>query len=209
MQFGITGSVSNDKRYTAMAVSNIPPFNVITLDSTVIDEVGVAVTITLPAILNRDAVVTDAPEVCPSPETIFNVVFTPKSMLLLHGRWLRSILTGFDLNRIKFQSGDKNTKFRYTTTGGVIIDEDIDVEIGDLGDRLFFNYYHEFESLVPIDIVELLEDNPNRCFRFYDTEREEFFTGFNIKSAFSPNTLEPQEFKLLSSPLNDISKLIY
>lgn len=164
--------------------------------------------ISFPYILDRTAVVDSAAEVCPSPETIFNVRLTPKNILLKHGRWIRSLMWGFDSGKIKFQSGDKNTKFK-AVVNGVTIDEDTDVNINSLGDRLFIPYYHDFETLVPTNLVDLMETNPNRCFQFTDSATGRVLTGFNIKSALAPNTEQAQRFKLLSSPLNDLLTLIY
>lgn len=164
--------------------------------------------IAFPYTLDRTAVVDPAAEVCPSPETIFNVIFTPKNILNKHSRWLRSILWGFDADKIKFESGDKNTNFK-ATVNGVVVDEDKNVNINTLGERMFYPVYHDIETLVPIAIVDLLEENPNRCFKFKDVDLDQEFTGFNIKSALATNSLQPQAFKLLSSPLNDLTKLIY
>jgi len=209
MRIVITGTANgNDKAYIIEDVASIIVAQVASLDQAVTDEATVSVTIEFPYILNRDAVVDPAPEVCPAPDTIFNVVFTPKNILKKHGRWWRSIFWGFDTEYLKWQSSDKNKEFK-STVNGVVIDEDTDESIAAFGERLFFPLYHDFESLSPIELIDLLEANPNRCFQFTDADTGAVYTGFNIKSGLAVNTEAPQQYKLLSSPLNDVTTLIY
>jgi hypothetical protein len=66
--------------------------------------------------------------------------------------------------------------------------------------------YFEFDTEVPINLAELLEANPNRCFSF---EHEgEVYLGFSIKAGIAPNDLKEQAYKLISVPTNNLSKLI-
>lgn len=161
--------------------------------------------ITFPYILNRDAVVDNDIDVCPSPDTIFNVALTPRNILKTHGRWLRSLFYGFDSEKFIFQSGDKNTKF-LATVNGVLMDEDADENIFSLGDLLFLPFYFEFTTEVPTDLVTILETNTNRCFSF--TWNGNTFKGFLIKASQSVNTEQAQRFRLLSAPSNDLNQLV-
>lgn len=205
MRITISGSTLNDSEFTVLAVSNIPPFNVLTLSGTLQNEVSAPITIVFPYILNRDPIVDNDIDVCPSPETIFNVRFTPKNILKLHGRWLRSLLYGFDSEKIKFQSGDKNTKF-LATVDGVIMDEDSDEDIYSLGDLLFKPFYFDFTTEVPSDLVAILEAGLNRCFSF--TWDGNTYTGFLIKASQAVNTEQAQKFRLLSAPSNNLLNLV-
>lgn len=140
-----------------------------------------------------------------SQATIFNVELSPKRILKTHGNWLRSILYGFETDKLRFQTTQKNRELR-TVLAGVTIDEDADEIIGNLAAPLFKPYYIEFECQSPVGIVDALETNPNQPFSF---EWEgETFVGFLIKAGIAPDSNKEQTIKLLAAPQTDILKLI-
>jgi hypothetical protein len=142
----------------------------------------------------------------PSP-TVFNIEsFTPKRLAVKHGPWLRSLFYPFDTTKLKFEGTAKNQLLK-TIASGVTVQENADINIYSLGDRLFLPFYFEFETEVPTDLIDLLEADTNRCFSF--EWRGETYKGFPRKISQALNTDAPQKFKLLSSPDNDITKLIY
>lgn len=207
----ITGSTLNDGVYDIIGVNFLLIFSVITFAQSVVDEASVTITIEW---LVGDTYLLDRPiydtlEGVPH-DSIFNLpLLTPKTMLLRHGRWVRSMNAGLDNQKIKFVSGKDNKKTELKTVlSGVTIDEDKDETIANLGDYLFFPWYFVFKTEVPIDLPELLETNPNRSFRFTDENGLEW-VGFLIMAGIAPNDYTPQEFKLLASPTNDINLLIH
>lgn len=139
--------------------------------------------------------------------TVFNIEnLTPKRMLLAHGRWIKSMHYGLHDKLIKFNSGDKNTEL-ITELNGVTIDENADVQISSLGEIMFLPFIATFATEVPVDIVDILEANPNRCFKGYDEIRGVWVEGFLLSAGFAPNDLKEQEFRLLLSPNNDLTLL--
>ena len=207
----ITGSTLNDGVYDILSVNFLLLFSVITFAQPVVDEASVTITIEW---LVGDSYLLDRPvydtlEGVPH-DSIFNLPYlTPKTMLFRHGRWLRSMNAGLDSQKIKFVSGkdNKNTELK-TVLGSVVIDEDRDETIANLGDYLFLPWYFIFKTEVPIDLPELLEANPNRSYKFTDEYGQEW-RGFLRQAGIAPNDYTPQEFRLLAAPSNDIELLIH
>lgn len=138
--------------------------------------------------------------------TIFNIIyFTPKTILKKHGSWLRSILWGFETDKIRFRTTAKNRELR-TVLAGVTIDEDADEIIGNLADALAISRYFEFNAESFTAITSQLDADPNQPFSF--EWEDETFVGFMMKAGIAPDSNKEQTFKLLSSPNNDITKLI-
>jgi hypothetical protein len=137
---------------------------------------------------------------------IFNIEqLTPKRILKTHGNWIRSVLYGFEADKLRFQTTQKNRELR-TVLNGVTIDEDADEIIGNLAAPLFLNRYAEFEAPSAVGIVDALETNPNQPFSF-EWEGETFI-GFLIKAGIAPDSNKEQTFKLLLSPGTDPTKFI-
>lgn len=153
--------------------------------------------------LRREAY--DSVEGVPSPETIFNIFFSPKRCLLRHGYWIRSMFWSFESSKLVFQTTEKNPLLK-TVQAGVTIEEDADINISSLDAGIFIPKYFDGGTQVPAALVELLEENPNRCFRF--VWEGDTYLGFNTKIAIAPNTMQEQKFKLLSTASNDLSKLV-
>lgn len=141
-----------------------------------------------------------------SPESIFNIEeLTPKRLLLKHGPWIRGILSGFETTELTFQSQDKNRSLR-TVKGDSIIDEDVNVFIGSLGTPYVKPWVFDIEIDGMVDLAEMLETNPNRCFSF-EHPNGRIYKGFNIKIGQAPNSMEEQSFQLLSTFDNDLTTL--
>lgn len=212
----ITGSISNNRVYKVIGIVNVLLLQFVALETipaggSLVDETDVVVTITwLSGVVQKLKRVTyDSIEGIPteSIDSIFNIeLFTPKRMLLRHGKWIRAMLHGFDMNSLVFQTTEKNPGLK-TTLGTEVIDEDADQPIDELDAPLFIPKYFEFETEVPTDLVDLFEANANRCFEF--VYNGVTYKGFNIKSALMPNTLQPQSFKVLSVADNDFSELVF
>lgn len=209
----ITGSVSNDGTYNVLGVG-VFPFGglLVFVDGTLTDETDVSVLITIltGAVYDLKRVEYDNEDDAedfglPSP-TVFNIEeLTPKRLLKKHGRWLRSLLYPFDLEKLVFQSTQRNANLK-TVQGSVIIQENAEQPIHLMGDRMFLPFYFEFDTEVPASLISLLEENPNRCFSF--NWEGETYTGFTIKVSQAVNTEADQRIKLLAGPGNDITKFI-
>lgn len=208
-QIQISGSAFNDGIYNITSIGSIITIQLVGLSGTLVDEAGVAVTITIlrgfVLTLNRPAytVLEGVPNA-----TIFNLPnLTPKAMLLAHWRWIKSMHYGLGLLKLIFNSGDKNVEL-LTELAGVTIDENADVPLDRAGDILFLPFIATFLTEVPIDLVSLLEANPNRCFTAYDEQRDVQITGFNLLAGLSVSDRKEQEFRLLLSPENDLTLLL-
>jgi hypothetical protein len=142
-----------------------------------------------------------------SPNTIFNIEdLTPKRLLLTNGDFIHSCLYNFGGTDLTFQTTEKNALLS-TDNFGVTITENANVPIDSLAPAYFIPVQFDFETKVPFDLVELLTNDPNRCFKF--TYNGIVYTGFNMKVGIAPNDNKSQSFTLLSTVDNDLKKLIY
>lgn len=140
----------------------------------------------------------------PDPATIFNVLdLTPKRIAYKHQSWLNSIFQGFQGEKLPFKTTEKNSAV-ITYLGNEVITEKADILIG--SSRLFLPYYVEFDIQVPVNLVEILEANPNTCFSFSWNGKIE--KGFLIKAAIAPNTNKEQSFKLLLAPSTNLNHFL-
>lgn len=208
-KFKVTGSVSNDGTYEVTNVIYGIAQTVYTNVTITIPEFVVSVTVEFMGgqvlTLNRPTYTTldGVPNA-----TIYNLPnLTPKAMLLAHWRWIKSMHYGLELFKLVFNSGGKNTEL-LTVLAGVTIDEDADVPLDTAGSVLFLPFIATFLTEVPIDLVSLLEANPNRCFTAYDEQRDVQITGFNLLAGLSVSDRKEQEFRLLLSPENDLTLLL-
>lgn len=141
-----------------------------------------------------------------SPETVFNIEeLTPARLLEMHRNWINSIFYGFEGTKLTYQTSDKNRELK-TVKGSETFDEDADFTITDTP-RLLKPMLFEFEPETLTNLVELMEENPNRCFSF-EHENGNIYKGFNMKIGIAPNSLEEQAFQLISTASNDLKTLI-
>lgn len=209
-QIQIAGSVLNDQTTNIVSVGELGANYVVSVTGIFVNEASVPVVIT---VLRGEVVTLNRPaytvlEGVPN-NTIFNLPdLTPKAMFKAHWPWIRSMHYALLLlQKIFWKSSDKNSTLR-TELAGVVIDEDEEVKISDMGAPMFLPFYASFATEVPVDIVTILEDTPNRCFKGYDPIRGVEIEGFLISAGFAPNDLKEQEFRLLLSPNNDLSLLV-
>lgn len=142
-----------------------------------------------------------------SPDTLFNIEdLTPKRLLLTNGDFIHSCLYNFGGTELTFQTTEKNALLS-TENFGVTITENANVPVDSLAPAYFIPVQFDFETQVPFDLVELLTNDPNRCFKF--TYNGIVYTGFNMKVGIAPNDNKSQTFTLLSTVDNDLKKLIY
>jgi hypothetical protein len=210
-QIRITGSVNNDGVYDISSVVSILVAYVVQFVQPVADE-STPVSVTIDFLLNPIYTLTRPvySTIEGVPDTIFNLAFlTPKTMLFAHKRWIAGMNAGLGSSKIKFSSGkeNQNTSLK-TVLAGFTTDEDKDEAISSFGEPMFLPWYFIFKTEVPVSLPELLEDNPNRCFKFTD-EYGNDWTGFLIMAGIAPNEYTAQEFKLLAAPGQDLTKLIH
>lgn len=210
----ITGSASNDGEYFVSAVTVVSTLSlqIVTLAATLVDEGPVTVTIEwLEGItydLKRETYTNQGdPDDfgVPSPTTVFNVDLSPKRMLLRHGRWLASMLSKYETEKVQFQSGTRNTALKTVQASGTVR-ENSDVTVGSLGNKIFLPYLMAAVINGDNNLADLLAVGPNRCFSF--TWSGVQYKGFNMKAAFAPNEMNQQEYLLLSTTDNGLTELI-
>ncbi len=205
VKFAVTGSVANNFTFTVVkAVAAVDDNLAIQVAEEVTDEGPVGVTLNIPGYkLRRDNY--DLVEGIPYPDTAFNIEpLTPARLAQIHQKWTNSIYNSLAGKKLKFQTTPKNSLLK-TVKGAVTIKENADLPIHDTP-KYFLPWYFEFETKVPINLAEILEVNPNRCFSFIWSGKT--YTGFLMKAGIAPNTNKSQVYRLLSSPENDLTTLI-
>ena len=87
-----------------------------------------------------------------SPSTITGLRLSPMNTLLRHGKVIRSFLTKFVTDSIRFSSSEGNELLTTKPIGGIERSENSPVLINDLDSPLFLNQTIEFKSKVDFDI---------------------------------------------------------
>lgn len=206
VRFRVLGTASNDNTYTVLAdavLSTNPNAFLIGVNKPLTNEDNVTATIEIGNyILNRPAY--SSVEGLLHPGTTFNIELSPKRGLLNNGPFIRSCTDYYlDTEKITFRSADKNTDLK-TVLAGVTISESADVQIGALGKQLFRPYYFTFTTQVPVNLTDLINENPYGKVKFW-VEGVPFY-GFLMDGGIKPATNDTQQWKLLCAPENDLKK---
>lgn len=203
-KISIAGAVNNAGTFTVQSYTWNGGTASVTLKETVENENVASGSMTYSYyILHRP--VFDSISGLPSPETIFNIRLSPKRLLLKHSPFINSLFSGFAGQKLTFQTTEKNDTVK-TVKGSEVIEEKGHYTITS-SNRLFHTLYHDFETEVPVNLPELLEEDPNHPFSFTD-EDGDTFTGALCKVGIAPNDNKEQAYKLISSPDNDLSKFL-
>lgn len=148
-----------------------------------------------------------------SPETAYNILFSPQRSLFRNGAYFRSLLKLNDSNSLNFQlSGMNNVgnlKMITYTNGALDFNEGGAVLISDLcpdEDLLFKPIIFEFETKEVINLYNLIEDNPYNYITF--TYLDNQYAGFIISAKSKPVIRGTTQFKLLAAPHIDLTNLI-
>lgn len=136
-----------------------------------------------------------------TPSTVFNLYLTPARALRRNGNYIRSLFYKLDAKYLKFQTTDKNAA---AVAGGIT--EKADIQIASLPAPLFSCNYLEFETKVPINLLELLKNNPLKAFA--GTWAGFSFVGIPDKISIQPGDNGVQTYKLLASPTTDFTTLV-
>lgn len=138
-------------------------------------------------------------------EGIFNVELSPKRGLLNNGPWLHSLLDGLDSGVIKLDNADKNKELATTLAGLTIIEKE-DIDISHLGSRLALPHYATFTTSVPLNVPAVLKTTP-----YYQVSfiwKSVTWNAFLWDGGIKPATNDKQQWKMLLSANNDVTKLI-
>jgi hypothetical protein len=206
----ITGTVNNNGIYPVVAVGT----NIVQIDPAVpiIDETGVTATITF---LQGGVVALNRPtfsNLSGIPETmedsIYNVLLSPTTNLLNNGGLIHSILDLMDSDVIKFQSADQNADLSYTFLGNTVT-EKADIQIGGLTAKHFKPYYIDLRTIVPINVIELINKTPFGKVKFQSGGKDYYFFLWDggIAPAKAGKDNDAQQWKGLSAPESDLSKI--
>jgi hypothetical protein len=148
-----------------------------------------------------------------SPETAYNILFSPQRSLFRNGAYFRSLLKLNDANSLNFQlSGMNNVgnlKMITYTNGALDFNEGGAVLISDLcpdEDLLFKPIIFEFETKEVINLYNLIEDNPYNYITF--TYLDNQYAGFIISAKSKPVIRGTTQFKLLAAPNTTLTNLI-
>lgn len=170
----------------------------------IMDEANPAVLPDIPVSYDLDRTLNPFATGLNEPATIFNLPFSPKRNLLRNGPFLRSSLYLGDGKILAFKTSDKNDKLK-TDVLGTIIEEKADVIIGSLGEKFFFPVLFDLEIPAPHDLISLLDLNPLQLFRF--SLNGDIYTGILVKVGISPSSNKAQQYQLLSTADNNLTKL--
>lgn len=204
----VTGSASNDGQYTVKIAAAWFFGQVVVLNEPVTDENNVNIHI---EIVNGKFYTLDrtpSVDVLYDPDldqdtkdSIYNVPLSPRRILQTHANWLAGALYGYAPAALTFESANRN---KLLVSDGVA--EVAPMPIATMPAPMFLPFWAEFDTLAPVDLVEILKANSNPVFAFiHESVR---YTGFLWKAGIAPNMLEEQTFKLLFCPENDILSLI-
>lgn len=142
------------------------------------------------------------------PATVYNIEdLTPARMLRRHAGWLSGMLDEFPAALMEFRGTDKNRDLK-TVAGLEVYDEDADIQIADLGEKVFTPWLFKFTCNVPGDMVELMEEIDNRPVKFTDPDTGEEYIGYVLEVSFAANSRDEQEYTVLASKLTDLQTAI-
>jgi len=140
----------------------------------------------------------------PNPETAFNLIFTPGRMVRENGSLLSPIISNQAPGALAFQTADKNA-FLSTSRNGVVISERANIDVHDLDEPLFWPFYLEFDTEVPVNFNDLLVGQANGHIEVLWGQKKLY--GFPIQVTSKPAFNESQSWKLLLSPRTNLSDL--
>ena len=145
-----------------------------------------------------------------SPQTAFNIFFSPKRCLLRQGNYLRSLMYGNDTELIKYQISSKNNYLglkMVTNDGVTTIDEGADILISTLDNIIFKPTIFQFKTRVNSSLDSIMNATPYQLCSF--TFKRNTYYGYFIKTSLQPAFNETQTFRLLCAPQTDLTDLIY
>ena len=208
--FNITGSANNNQQFTVVGISTFfGSVNIVfvTAANPVVSESAVPVLIDFTqsrsVILLRESYdnITGVLD-----NTVYNIKdMTPYRMMLAHGNYLRSLLLQLPAEYIEFMAADKNSSLS-TTIGGVTLSERQKTLVGSLGDPLFYPWYAEFTTPVPISFSKIMSNVGTGYIKgtFYGVPI--YFLPIGKMDA-KPAVNAAQQWKLMLAAKNDLATI--
>lgn len=138
-------------------------------------------------------------------ETIFNTRLTPKNILLNHGAWLHSVMWKQDAKNFTYTTTEKNSLLS-TTLNGKTITENADAVIGSLANPYFYPIEFKGKFIVPENVQQIINGNYGK---FQFRWKGNTWKGYLLEASQKPSGNEEQEWTLLLSIDNDLTKLIH
>lgn len=210
MKIRITGTTLNDQDLTVKSAQGWFFGQLIVPNEALVDEASVNFTIEIleGQYYNLDRTIPVTQLLLPPDDvdatvkdTVFNIPLTPKRILLRQATWLAGGLYNYAPGSLVFGSANRNKEL---IAGGIV--EKADVPIANLGAPMFKPYYFEFDTISPVEMVEILAAQPNPVISFL--WKAVLYKGFFIRGGIALNDLEEQTFKLLATPDTDLLPLI-
>jgi len=137
--------------------------------------------------------------------TVYNTEITPHKLMLKQGTYLRAILLQLPAGKVVFQTADKNSALS-TTLGGVTVAERQDETVSTLGDPLFFPWYAEFTTPVPLSFAKIMAGIGTGYVKGTFYGQPVYFLPIGKMDA-KPALNAAQNWKLMLAPNNDLEKL--
>lgn len=138
--------------------------------------------------------------------SIYNLKISPKKNLMRHLEFLYSFLSGGN-GFINFESAEKNAELTTLDFEGNRVSENSNINVADLSNPMFYPYIATFTTALYTNTWKLMTQNPTGFVQFEYKGTQ--FMGFIMNTSIDVSKNREQEFELLLSPLNDITKFIY
>lgn len=146
-----------------------------------------------------------------SPSTAFNLFLSPKLMMYTHGNYLNSCLypqenLGGDLT---FQTSNKtqnNEDYLIWVIGATTYDEKKTEALTDLDTAFLYPIIFEFDSVIPQNILSLLDANPYGKIKL--TYNDLDYYGFLLSVSDQPFLNPKQKYKVICAPSTNLNNLI-
>jgi hypothetical protein len=152
--------------------------------------------------LNRDGY-TDLTGV--KTNTVFNVNLTPKMCLKANGDYIRIGLDKLEDKLIKYTTSQKNADLS-RVVNGEILKESADYPIAKLAAPLFLPSQIQFDCNVPINIVDVMENDPYGRISF--KWKGNTYYGYAFDVGQQPAMDNSQTYKLFATTDSNLKKLI-
>ena len=146
-----------------------------------------------------------------SPETAFNITFSPKRCIERNKAWYAALLHNLDAQYLTFQMGNKTNadNMKMVTIEGTAlttIDEQLNVLISSLGTPLINPVMFKCRIKNPIDIDALIAANPYGYFDF--TWKDNAYKGHIIRAVDNGGHYQEQEITMIATNTCNLLNLI-
>lgn len=136
--------------------------------------------------------------------TVFNTEITPHHQMLAHGRMFNSIMHQLPADKIAFRTADKNADLVLTYPGGRVLAQKQDEVISTLGDPLFFPFYAQFRTKVPLTFAKIMAGLGTGYVKGTYIGVPIYFLPIGKMDA-KPANNEAQEWEMILAATNDLS----